>query len=399
MADAAAIQLIDQLVQGHVQAGTMFTAYDVTVEARRRGARVRHDEARDRVHELFQQGAMGPAYARTAIDVGAPTRPFLYHRFSDDPSGYQSPAAGWSPPMPAQPKPTGLVSKIFGAIFGQSPAQQPPAASPGKPRAAPPPPAPRPPAPKRQPQTLGLDAAQFLPISRDELYAAAQKINLWGSPWFGRRDLIPPADDRAHAADRPGPRRQWLALARATGRNPPGRRRDGPRPARSAGPAAPGQPRRALPPWNKTEKSGKSSRSKRRLRRKSAGGNGPRRLPTAVPATLFFSGAASPGNWATGPATRSDCSRSACRCFRRLPSWRRRSRSAWRSCAGWRFTRRSPRARTTCISPCPSGAAASARSARRTASWPQRRTGSLSRSFPSCRQSRAPTASFADAAS
>jgi retron-type reverse transcriptase len=43
--------------------------------------------------------------------------------------------------------------------------------------------------------TLGLESAAFLPISRDDLKSSAKGINLWGNPWFGRRDLIPPADD------------------------------------------------------------------------------------------------------------------------------------------------------------------------------------------------------------
>lgn len=42
---------------------------------------------------------------------------------------------------------------------------------------------------------LDLDASQFLPISRKELLAGAKRITLWGNPWFGRRDLIPPASD------------------------------------------------------------------------------------------------------------------------------------------------------------------------------------------------------------
>src|SRR5262249_23616395 len=44
------------------------------------------------------------------------------------------------------------------------------------------------------PPPLDLNAAEFLPVGRDELKDAAQKVQLWG-PWFGRRDLIPPADD------------------------------------------------------------------------------------------------------------------------------------------------------------------------------------------------------------
>lgn len=37
----------------------MCTAYDVMLETRKRGGNVRHHEARDRVHELFQRGLNG----------------------------------------------------------------------------------------------------------------------------------------------------------------------------------------------------------------------------------------------------------------------------------------------------------------------------------------------------
>jgi retron-type reverse transcriptase len=60
-----------------------------------------------------------------------------------------------------------------------------------------PPPAPEPAPPPPEPQPAAaepLSADHFLPIERDELKAAAGKITGWG-PWFGRRDLIPPASD------------------------------------------------------------------------------------------------------------------------------------------------------------------------------------------------------------
>ena len=47
----------------------------------------------------------------------------------------------------------------------------------------------------KKPQTLGLDAGAFLPISRGEIKKAAKGQNLFANPWFGRRDRIPPADD------------------------------------------------------------------------------------------------------------------------------------------------------------------------------------------------------------
>lgn len=58
----------------------------------------------------------------------------------------------------------------------------------------PPPQRPTPPAPRRQ--GLKLDAAQFTPLSDAQIKDAARAAgsSLW-SPWFGRRDRIPPADD------------------------------------------------------------------------------------------------------------------------------------------------------------------------------------------------------------
>src|SRR2546423_13316267 len=100
MADAATQRLIDQVVQEWVQAGRLFTAYDVTLEARNRGGNVRHNDARDLVHEFYEQGRMGAGYTRSLIDVGAPTKPFLYHRFADDPKTYKQPAGTTAPAQP-----------------------------------------------------------------------------------------------------------------------------------------------------------------------------------------------------------------------------------------------------------------------------------------------------------
>jgi retron-type reverse transcriptase len=51
--------------------------------------------------------------------------------------------------------------------------------------------------------SLGLDAANYLPITGAEIKEEAQGRNLRSNPWFGRRDLIPPADDlRTQLIDR-----------------------------------------------------------------------------------------------------------------------------------------------------------------------------------------------------
>jgi RNA-directed DNA polymerase len=60
-----------------------------------------------------------------------------------------------------------------------------------------------PPAPKKIARTIGLDAADYLPITRKEITEAAKGRNLFTNPWFGRRDLIPPSDDlRTQLIDR-----------------------------------------------------------------------------------------------------------------------------------------------------------------------------------------------------
>ena len=59
-------------------------------------------------------------------------------------------------------------------------------------------------APKPTDVTLKLDAAQFTPLAGDELRRAAKGLgSRFGGAWFGRRDLIPPADDpRTRIIDR-----------------------------------------------------------------------------------------------------------------------------------------------------------------------------------------------------
>jgi retron-type reverse transcriptase len=71
------------------------------------------------------------------------------------------------------------------------------------PKPASPRPAPEPAPPSKRPVVpLDLNAPDFLPIERSELLDAAKQVSLSG-PWFGQRDVIPPADDpRTQLIDR-----------------------------------------------------------------------------------------------------------------------------------------------------------------------------------------------------
>jgi RNA-directed DNA polymerase len=89
-------------------------------------------------------------------------------------------------PAPVEPPPTATPSA--GKKSTRKKAKKPKAETP-----APTPPSAEASAQPAAPEPLSAD--HFLPIEREELVSAAQKINLWGS-WFGRRDLIPPATDQ-----------------------------------------------------------------------------------------------------------------------------------------------------------------------------------------------------------
>jgi len=57
----------------------------------------------------------------------------------------------------------------------------------------------------RESTPLNLDLGQFAPLSRDEIVRRAQATGRpsWMNPWFGRRDIIPPATDpRTNTIDR-----------------------------------------------------------------------------------------------------------------------------------------------------------------------------------------------------
>lgn len=89
MCDIASIQMAEEIVQEKVTAGEMFTAFDVTRVARKRGSPERHRHLKQVIHAVFAAGAMGNDYTRTLIRMpGAKRDAWLYHRQQDDPLRY-----------------------------------------------------------------------------------------------------------------------------------------------------------------------------------------------------------------------------------------------------------------------------------------------------------------------
>ena len=125
MADAATTQLVNQIVQEFVQARRMFTAFDVTTEARRRNAR-RHNDVKDVVHDCFQQGRMGAAYNRSTIDVGGRSNRFciiifqmtqirISHRDQETPPRHQ-PAQRIREPLAGSSNALSLASLVMARL-------------------------------------------------------------------------------------------------------------------------------------------------------------------------------------------------------------------------------------------------------------------------------------------
>ncbi len=96
---------IEDVVSENINADKMFTAWDVTVEVRKRSKdRVQHYEVKREVHKLFDNGGMA-GYNRVLANLpGINPQPFLYYPPSCDPTTYTgkptAPAAAVALPAP-----------------------------------------------------------------------------------------------------------------------------------------------------------------------------------------------------------------------------------------------------------------------------------------------------------
>lgn len=89
MSNVIAEQIVEDLTLEKVALGHMFTAFDISMFAKKeKGMTERHRNVKHVVHELFVGGQMA-GYDRTLIDIpGAPEKAFLYHPAGEDISKY-----------------------------------------------------------------------------------------------------------------------------------------------------------------------------------------------------------------------------------------------------------------------------------------------------------------------
>lgn len=209
MSNPASVQLIDTLARDGASRGLMFSAQDIVIAAWQRGVLLAPEDVLSRLQALVQQGALADGYTWSDWKGRGV---IVFHRIGDDPRQYKLGGG------PTKPGGQGIFDRLMQAlsnlIFPPPPAeirrQTPPiiqtdrgpvnyldalglvaaiddgdltrgVANPV--RSAPQNASTPPPKSKK----LGLDAAQFLPINREEQKEAVSKINLWGSAFFGRR--------------------------------------------------------------------------------------------------------------------------------------------------------------------------------------------------------------------
>ena len=80
---------IDEIVAQWVREGKMFTAFEVSLEVKKRGGQERHRNMREYVHEtIFRLGIERGDYSRTLMDVGAPEQAWVYHTIASNPYDY-----------------------------------------------------------------------------------------------------------------------------------------------------------------------------------------------------------------------------------------------------------------------------------------------------------------------
>ena len=99
-------QKIRAAINGFVQKGFMFTAFDVTKFIRADGTRMSHRDVHDTLVTMFCNSEL-PDYTRDTVDVGAAVAPFVYYSQYSSVNGYDK---DWLTTNPTQAGMNGTAS-------------------------------------------------------------------------------------------------------------------------------------------------------------------------------------------------------------------------------------------------------------------------------------------------
>jgi len=87
--DRWAREEIDEVVGEWTGDRKLFTAFEVSIEAKSRGVNERHRNMKDHVHGAIARIGSSHSYTRTLMDVGAQVQAWVYHHTSDNPYTYR----------------------------------------------------------------------------------------------------------------------------------------------------------------------------------------------------------------------------------------------------------------------------------------------------------------------
>ena len=106
-------ELVNQVVSEFVGEGKMFTAFEVSLEVKKRGGQERHRNMREYVHEtIFRIGIERGDYSRTLMDVGAPEQAWVYHTVAANPYDYVPLDRTGMDTVPAHARPRGVRNPL-----------------------------------------------------------------------------------------------------------------------------------------------------------------------------------------------------------------------------------------------------------------------------------------------
>lgn len=94
--DESIMDKIDDVVCEWINDEKMFSAFEVSIESKKRGANERHRNMKHYVHQSIAENADG-AYSRTLLDVGAPVQAWVYHPLNANPFLYRPLKRGNAP--------------------------------------------------------------------------------------------------------------------------------------------------------------------------------------------------------------------------------------------------------------------------------------------------------------
>jgi hypothetical protein len=135
MCEPSTLDLIREVVTEATDKDQMFTAFDISLQvkelAEERGELVeRHRHMKGAIHQEIAQYLDSDLYERQLMDVGAPTKAFVYFPEGQDPSGYRPKKRRDSQAAPvASPLPSVAPSPVGGAPSTQAAPQAAPVAS------------------------------------------------------------------------------------------------------------------------------------------------------------------------------------------------------------------------------------------------------------------------------